>query len=55
MNYNTGMAVQVGFSAPAGTKLIGNSAEWITERPTLNGQRTTLTNYLDQLFYGSEE
>jgi hypothetical protein len=53
-NYNTGMAVQVGFSAPAGTKLIGNSAEWITERPNLNGQRTTLTNYLDQLFYGSE-
>ena len=53
-NYNTGMAVQVGFSAPAGTKLIGNSAEWITERPNLNGQGTTLTNYLDQLFYGSE-
>lgn len=52
-SYNTAMAVQVGFSAPAGTKLTGNTAEWITERPNLNGQRTTLTNYLDQLFYGS--
>ncbi len=35
----------VGFSAPAGTKLIGNSAEWIVERPSINNTVGSLANY----------
>jgi hypothetical protein len=37
-------------SAPKGTKLIGNSAEFITERPGVNGGLATLTNYGSQTY-----
>jgi hypothetical protein len=35
----------VGFVAPAGTRLTGNSAEWIVERPTVNNVLGKLANY----------
>jgi hypothetical protein len=40
----------VAFDAPAGTSLIGNSAEWITERPSGNNGPSTLTNYGSQKY-----
>jgi len=32
-------------TAPSGTTLVGNSAEWIVERPTVNGVLTSLADY----------
>ncbi len=42
--------VTINFSAPKGTKLIGDSAEFITERPGVNGGLATLTNYNSQTY-----
>jgi hypothetical protein len=53
VNENTNKAVTVSFSPPAGSKLIGNSAEWITERPQSDGQATTLTNYIAEPYWGA--
>jgi hypothetical protein len=54
LNYNTNTAVTIAFSAPPGTNLIGNSAEWIVERPGLgSGGLATLTNYVSDYFSGS--
>jgi hypothetical protein len=41
----------VGFTAPSGTKLLGNSAEWITERPSVGGGLATLTNYIADIYW----
>lgn len=38
--------VRLSFSAPGGTQLTGNSAEWIVERPGIDGGLATLTNYI---------
>jgi len=35
----------VGFLAYPGYPLVGNSAEWVVERPSVGGSITTLTNY----------
>ena len=51
MNYNTGQVVEVGFTAPAGTYLVGNSAEWIVERPSVAGSLTNLTSYIREPFW----
>jgi hypothetical protein len=51
VNYNTNQAVEVGFTAPSGTRLVGNSAEWITERPGVNGGLATLTNYIGDPYW----
>jgi hypothetical protein len=53
VNESTDQAVEIGFTAPAGTKLTGNSAEWIVERPGVNGSLATLTNYVDDVFWDS--
>ncbi len=45
VNYTTNQSVQVGFTAYPGHPLIGNSAEWVVERPTVGGSVATLTNY----------
>jgi hypothetical protein len=45
INETSGMSVDINFSAPAGTVLVGNSAEWVQERPTQSGVLSTLTNY----------
>jgi Peptidase A4 family len=46
VNYNNNQAVEVGFTAYPGYPLVGNSAEWIAERPSVGGSLATLTNYI---------
>jgi hypothetical protein len=53
VNYNSNTAVEIGFTPPSGTKLIGNSAEWVTERPGVNGGLATLTNYISDPYWGA--
>ncbi len=46
VNLATGNYTTTPISAPAGTRLIGNSVEWIMERPTLeNNQLGTLSDF----------
>jgi hypothetical protein len=59
-NETTNQYVAIGFGPPAGTRFVGNSAEWIVERPELNNVLTTLANYVTDymsntitLLYGS--
>ena len=49
-NITTRQAVSVAFAAPPGTSLVGNSAEWIVERPSVSGTLADLTNYVQELF-----
>jgi hypothetical protein len=51
VNRNANLAVSISFSAPAGTKLVGNTAEWVVERPTVGGSFATLTNYIADPFW----
>jgi Peptidase A4 family len=55
-NLTTNQYVDMGFTAPSGTLLIGNSAEWVVERPSLgtgsgSGSLATLTNYVADAFW----
>jgi hypothetical protein len=45
VNYTTRQSTTIGFNPPSGTSLVGDSAEWIMERPTYNGLLTDLTHY----------
>lgn len=50
-NYATGQAVSLSFPPPPGTRLIGNTAEWVIERPTLpNGNLSSLAAYGSEYF-----
>jgi len=51
VNYNNNQAVEIGFTAPSGTKLVGNSAEWVVERPSVGGSLANLTNYIMDPFW----
>ena len=51
VNFNTNLSVQVGFTAHPGYPLLGNSAEWVVERPSVGGNLTTLTNYMMEPFW----
>jgi hypothetical protein len=51
VNYNNNQSVTIGFTAYPGYPLIGNSAEWVVERPTVGGSLATLTNYLMAPFW----
>jgi hypothetical protein len=53
VNENANEAVTISFQPPAGTKLVGNSAEWVTERPETNGATATLTNYIADPFWSA--
>lgn len=46
-NFSTQTGATYALTAPAGTKLVGNSVEWIVERPSVNGGLANLTNYID--------
>jgi hypothetical protein len=46
VNYNNNQSVEVGFTAFPGFQLKGNSAEWVVERPTVNGSLANLTNFI---------
>ncbi len=41
------------FSAPSGTTLIGNCAEWVVERPSVNGSLSSLAEYGNVYFDGA--
>jgi hypothetical protein len=48
-NGSSGQSVSIGFSQPAGSSgssYVGNSIEWIVERPTINGSLSDLANYI---------
>jgi hypothetical protein len=45
-NLSTSSYVEVGFTAPSGTTLLGNSAEWITEKPT-----AVLSDYVEEVYW----
>jgi hypothetical protein len=51
VNLTTNQSVEIGFTAPSGTSLVGNSAEWVVERPSVGGNLATLTNYMDDAFW----
>lgn len=46
-NLSTNTSATYALTAPPGTTLVGNSIEWIVERPGVNGTLATLTNYID--------
>ncbi len=52
-NLNQGAMATITFSAPQGTRLIGNSAEWIVERPEVSNKLATLANYTADYFSGA--
>jgi len=45
VNHNTSQALAFDVTAGPGIVLIGNTAEWIVERPTVNGEMATLADY----------
>ncbi len=49
-NLTTGQNATVQFNPPSGTTYVGNSAEWVLERPTLNGVYADLPNYSQDWF-----
>lgn len=51
VNENTGLYFNVSFGPPPGYSLIGNSAEWVVERPTVNGAYANLTDYTMDPFW----
>jgi len=49
-NQTSGLATSYEITAPSGTKLVGNSAEWIVETPIVNGQLTQMPDYGEVFF-----
>jgi Peptidase A4 family len=44
-NESTGVGTRFAITPPSGATLQGNVAEWIVERPTINGSTASLTDY----------
>jgi hypothetical protein len=53
VNVSTDQYVEIGFTAPAGTTLKGNSAEWVVEAPTVGGTLATIVDYTEVPFWDS--
>jgi hypothetical protein len=51
VNENTGKYFDIGFTAYPGYPLVGNSAEWVMERPSVGGSLATLAKYTDDVFW----
>ncbi|HJU15329.1 MAG TPA: G1 family glutamic endopeptidase [Stellaceae bacterium] len=49
-NRTTGAATSFAFNAPEGTRLVGNSAEWVVEAPTVDGAPGALADYGEVFF-----
>jgi hypothetical protein len=49
-NRTTGASTSVTLTAPGTTKLVGNSAEWIVEAPTVGGTQSALADYGEVFF-----
>lgn len=55
LNEVTHDAVSIGFNPPSGTTYVGNTAEWILERPTLSGgSYADLPNYASMMMTVAE-
>lgn len=50
VDYQANQHVSFGFTAPKGVSLIGNSAEWVIERPLVNGKLATISTYVSEYF-----
>jgi hypothetical protein len=50
-NTSTGQYVSAQPTAPSGTKLVGNCAEWIMEDPSLGGTEAPFPDYGAEFFY----
>jgi hypothetical protein len=53
-NHTSGVSTSYEITAPSGTKLAGNSAEWIVETPVVNGVLTDMPDY-GQVFFSTCE
>jgi hypothetical protein len=53
-NHTSGAAMSYQITAPSGTTLVGNSAEWIVETPVVNGALTNMPDY-GQVFFSTCE
>ena len=49
-NRTTGASTSLSFTAPSGTTLSGNSAEWIVEAPTVGGQQSSMADFGEVFF-----
>jgi hypothetical protein len=49
-NVTTGASTNVTLTAPSGTELVGNCAEWIVEAPTVGGSQSALADYGEVFF-----
>jgi hypothetical protein len=49
LNEVTGQSAVVGFNPPSGTTYVGNNAEWIVERPEIDGAYADLPNYANMI------
>jgi Peptidase A4 family len=53
-NASSGASTSFAITAPGVTKLVGNCAEWIVERPYVNGQLAKLPDYGSVFFFNAE-
>jgi hypothetical protein len=49
-NRTTGASTSLTFSAPSGTSLVGNCAEWVVEAPTVGGSQSAMADYGEVFF-----
>jgi hypothetical protein len=49
-NRTTGASTSFTFTAPSGTSLTGNCAEWIVEAPTVGGSQSAMADYGEVFF-----
>jgi len=52
-NITTGSVQEYRMSPPSGTKLVGNSAEWVVEAPGVGGSQSSLADYHYDVFWGA--
>jgi Peptidase A4 family len=53
-NQTSGVSMSYEITAPSGTKLVGNSAEWIVETPIVGGALTQMPDYGEVFFSNCE-
>jgi hypothetical protein len=49
-NRTIGASTSLAFTAPSGTQLVGNSAEWIVEAPSVGGTQSAVAHYGQVIF-----
>jgi hypothetical protein len=50
----SGQSTSLALTAPAGTTLVGNCAEWIVEAPTVGGQQSSFADYGEVVFTNAD-